>query len=176
VGDDVSGELERDISLAATLAGEYAGNDTFDAVRRVIALAREAEGLRERNAEAGMCAHRWMVAHDRLKAGQPYDLPAIADLPDATARALKAEAERDAALRECGKWATEAGFARGKLETSELAGVVDDWKARAIKAEAERDAAREALERIAKPEYGIGFNRLRGIARTYLARPQGDQP
>jgi len=92
------------------------------------------------------------------------------------ARALKAEAERDAALRECGKWATEAGFAIGKLETSELAGVVDDWKARALKAEAERDAARDVLERIAHPEYGIGFNRLRGIARTYLATLRGDQP
>ena len=49
-------------------------------------------------------------------------------------------------------------------------------EARALKAEAARAEAREALERIAKPEYGIGFNRLRGIARTYLARPQGDQP
>jgi len=48
--------------------------------------------------------------------------------------------------------------------------------ARADKAEAERDAARDVLERIAHPEYGIGFNRLRGIARTYLATLQGDQP
>ena len=58
----------------------------------------------------------------------------------------------------------------------DLEPAIDAMLARALKAEAERDAAREALERIAKPEYGIGFNRLRGIARTYLARPQGDQP
>lgn len=36
----------------------------------------------------------------------------------------------------------------------------------ALEAQAEGD--REALERIAHPEYGLGFNRLRGIARARL--------
>jgi len=37
-------------------------------------------------------------------------------------------AERDAALRACAKWAREAGLAKGKLEMSEAAGIVDMWK------------------------------------------------
>lgn len=53
--------------------------------------------------------------------------------------------ERDEAIRECSKWAREAGEAIGKLETSELAGVVDGWRERAEKAEAGRDAYAEAL-------------------------------
>lgn len=44
--------------------------------------------------------------------------------------------ERDAALRECAKWAREAGEAKGRLETSEWPGVVEGWKERALKAEA----------------------------------------
>ena len=32
---------------------------------------------------------------------------------------------------------------------------------------------RGALERIAQPEYGIGFNRLRGIARAALTTGEG---
>lgn len=34
-----------------------------------------------------MLAHRWMEAHDRLKAGLDYDLPTPADLPNEKARA-----------------------------------------------------------------------------------------
>jgi hypothetical protein len=55
------------------------------------------------------------------------------------------------------------------------------WKARAPAAEAERDAskariaelevrlsdAETAIERIAHPTYGLGFQKLRGIARAY---------
>lgn len=41
------------------------------------------------------------------------------------------------ALKEMGSWAREAGFAKGKLEASEMAGVVDEWRERALAAEAE---------------------------------------
>lgn len=53
----------------------------------------EIERLRERCIETNMLAHRWMAAHDKLKAGLPYDLPAPADVPESEARALAAEAQ-----------------------------------------------------------------------------------
>lgn len=53
----------------------------------------------------------------------------------AALRTLKAE--RDAAWRECSDWARKAGEAQGRLEASELAGVVDGWRERAEKAERE---------------------------------------
>jgi hypothetical protein len=37
----------------------------------------------------------------------------------------------------------------------------------------DREVMREALGKIAHPEYGIGFNRLRGIARAALASLKG---
>lgn len=58
------------------------------------------------------------------------------------ARIAELEGERNAALRECLDWAREAGLAVGKLEASEMAGVVEDWKARALKAEAALAKAR----------------------------------
>lgn len=36
--------------------------------------------------------------------------------------------------------------------------------------EAKHDIAQRALEEIAHPPYGIGFNRLRGLARAALTR------
>ncbi len=78
-------------------------------------------------------------AHKAMKA-------ALTDHATATRQIAELKAERDAALRECSKWATEAGFAKGKLETSELAGVVDDWRDRALAAEADAARVREVLE------------------------------
>ena len=54
------------------------------------------------------------------------------------------------ALREVGKWAREAGEAKGRLEASELAGVVDGWRERAETAEAQRDEAVKALRPFAE--------------------------
>lgn len=45
-----------------------------------------------------------------------------------TRRLAQAEADRDAALRECTRLATEAGEAQGRLEMSEAAGIVDGWR------------------------------------------------
>ena len=68
-------------------------------------------------------------------------VPEIAEPPETTNAALAtleaAQAERDAAVREVTQWAREAGLAKGKLEMSEAAGIVDGWKERAEKAEAE---------------------------------------
>lgn len=50
----------------------------------------------ERCADVQMLAHNWMVAHDKLQAGEPYDYPSPADLPEA----LKAKDEEIAGLRE----------------------------------------------------------------------------
>lgn len=60
---------------------------------------------------------------------------------EAEITALKAELavakhNEKRALKEMGGWARDAGFAKGKLEASELAGVVDDWRERALAAEA----------------------------------------
>jgi hypothetical protein len=48
-------------------------------------LAEENEALKLRNAEVSMLAHKWMVAHDMLKEGKPYEYPTPADLPNAVA-------------------------------------------------------------------------------------------
>lgn len=52
--------------------------------------------MREWEAECSSCmmlARKWMEAHDRLKAGKPYDLPKPADLPNAV-KQLEAENKR----------------------------------------------------------------------------------
>lgn len=72
-------------------------------------------------------------------------------------RASEAERERltgdaKAALKECVSLAAQAGEAKGKLEASELAGVVEGWQHRATKAEA---LAKEQAERIAFLEKGV---------------------
>jgi len=66
------------------------------------------------------------------------------------------EAERDVAKQEAreaislmSEYAREAGEAKGRLEMSEAAGIVDGWRERAEAAEAERDGLRAALEELA---------------------------
>lgn len=56
------------------------------------AQAEEIERLNDRNVEASMLAHKWMVAHDMLQAGKPVEYPEPADVPNAIARAERAEA------------------------------------------------------------------------------------
>ncbi len=95
-------------------------------------------------------------------------------LAEKDARIAELETERDAALRECSKWATEAGFAMGKLETSELAGVVDGWRARATAAEAEVERLREALNGIVHGDVS-GLDDAQHIALRALAGGKVDE-
>lgn len=44
-----------------------------------------------RNVDVSVLAHKWMEAHDKLKAGKPYDFPSPADKPALLARAEAAE-------------------------------------------------------------------------------------
>lgn len=69
----------------------------------------------------------------------------------ATAQAARerAEAERDAAFRECAKWAARCGEAEGRLQGSELAGVVRDWQERAEKAESRLAKVGEVMRKTA---------------------------
>lgn len=65
-------------------------------------------------------------------------------LKDQVAELKAAQSEM---VKETGKWARQAGEAKGRLETSEIAGVVELWKERATKAEAElAEAKREKDE------------------------------
>ena len=48
-------------------------------------LRDENERLLDRVADLNMHAHRWMECHDKLAAGEPYDLPAVVDLPNVIA-------------------------------------------------------------------------------------------
>jgi hypothetical protein len=57
------------------------------------AQAAEIERLRDRNVEVAMLAHQWMVAHDRLKAGETYDFPSPADVPACKAALAEAVGE-----------------------------------------------------------------------------------
>lgn len=52
------------------------------------------------------------------------------------------------ALRECSKWATEAGLAKGKLEMSEAAGIVDGWREKCEALEAKVSALQEEVGRL----------------------------
>lgn len=60
-------------------------------------------------------------------------------------REAKLMAERDAAIRECTKWAQEAGEAKGRLEGSEIAGIVDGWREKCEALERRCERLREAL-------------------------------
>src|SRR4051812_11180050 len=53
-------------------------------------MVEQIERLNDWLVETQMLAHKWMVAHDKLKAGKPYDFPQPADLPNAVA-ALSSE-------------------------------------------------------------------------------------
>lgn len=59
---------------------------------RIAELEAEVAALHNHNASVSMLAHKWMEAHDKLMARQPYELPSTVDLPDAIRRAEKAEA------------------------------------------------------------------------------------
>lgn len=73
-------------------------------------------------------------------------LKRIADAPsEAAARITELEGDLKAAFREISKLAREAGEAKGRLEMSEAAGIVDGWRERAERAEARCRALREAL-------------------------------
>lgn len=64
-------------------------------------------------------------------------LKRIADAPsEAAARIAELEGDLKAAFREISKLAREAGEAKGRLEMSEAAGIVDGWRERAERAEA----------------------------------------
>lgn len=63
-----------------------------------------------------------------------------------------AEAERDAAIREMGTYARQAGEAIGRLEMSEAAGVVDGWRERAEAAEAREAEAGDLIRCLIKNE------------------------
>lgn len=73
-----------------------------------------------------------------------------------------------AALKECSDWARQAGEATGKLEASEMAGVVEDWRDRATEAERKLAEAVGLLE-----DYLIGqrmdSSPLRDRVSTFLS-------
>lgn len=56
---------------------------------RLKAAEAAVERLNERNVELSVHAHKWMVAHDMLKAGKPYDYPTPTDVPDLLAEVEK---------------------------------------------------------------------------------------
>lgn len=68
----------------------------------------------------------------------------------AEARIQALEAERDEALRECARWSREAGEAKGRLEMSEAAGIVEGWREKCEGLEREVVKLRGALEPFAQ--------------------------
>lgn len=68
--------------------------DTIERQARELAEAKQKLTYTEESAaDTAMRAHKWMVAHNNLMAGKPYEYPEPADLPNAIARAETAEAE-----------------------------------------------------------------------------------
>ena len=99
--------------------------------------------------------HYQTAAKERIRWLSLRLASALSSLETRDARIAVAEAENvklralaEESIRLMTKYAREAGEATGKLETSELAGVVDDWKARALKAEARLAEAVGALREV----------------------------
>ncbi len=88
------------------------------------------------------CMSRWETMTNEFDASDHIAAQAATTIE-------KLAGERDAALRECVAASRQAGEWQGKLEASELPGIVDGWKERALAAEAARDAA---LARVARLE------------------------
>ena len=60
---------------------------SFDALAHLYEKSADTiTRLEEQLLEAQMRAHQWMQAHDKLKAGKPYEFPKPADLPDTITR------------------------------------------------------------------------------------------
>jgi len=103
---------------------------------QVKGLEHAQEDLREDVFQAVRVAYRlgaveWAhEKHPLCAAAIERDEPPGSVLPNTVSADREAQliAERDAALRACAKWAREAGLAKGKLEMSEAAGIVDMWK------------------------------------------------
>jgi hypothetical protein len=66
-----------DDALPAIFDTRYAEPLTLlaPAAKAIEALQAEVERLAARNLELNRLSYGWMVAHDMLKAGKPYDLP-----------------------------------------------------------------------------------------------------
>lgn len=60
---------------------------------------------------------------------------------DWRARATELQGELDEAIKLMSKYAAEAGEAKGRLEMSEAAGMVDNWREHALAADTRREAA-----------------------------------
>jgi DNA repair exonuclease SbcCD ATPase subunit len=74
----------------------------------------------------------------------------LAALEERTREVEEANRDLKAALRETGKWAAQAGEAKGRLEMSEAAGIVDGWRERAEAAESALSTSRERERELEK--------------------------
>jgi hypothetical protein len=72
-----------------------------------------------------------------------FDPPTVLSLLDALEMA---QGDCDEAIRKMSEWAQRAGFAKGALEASEMAGMIDGWRTARDAAIAERDSARALLK------------------------------
>jgi len=66
--------------------------DTDDAIAALTQLDELRARYDERLTDLQMLAFKWMDAHDKLKAGLPYELPKPADVPDTMAQLDKLRA------------------------------------------------------------------------------------
>jgi hypothetical protein len=111
--EKLPGELKaiRDGVDAFNPDARMAARSAFDAAERVWKMTPEIiealttmqereERLNEMMAEIQMNGFNWMRAHDKLKAGKPYDLPKPADLPEALAAMQAREATLIRVLRD----------------------------------------------------------------------------
>ena len=101
------------------------------------------ETKREWVSLGGMKNGQWRDVNDPHQCDVTEATDAILSL--ITAELERVERERDDAIKLMSQYATEAGFAKGKLEMSEAAGVVDMWREHAQAAEARATAAEARL-------------------------------
>lgn len=87
--DALRQELDDNADSAAHVSAYQA--TAMSNLERALKAEAERDAMRGHIVDMQVLAYGWMVAHDRLKAGEPYNLPKPADVPSLVA-------ERDAAL------------------------------------------------------------------------------
>jgi hypothetical protein len=92
---DAEGLVERLRFDAARCEATYSkgiASNIEEAIAALVAANSRLAATEKSNVELSVLAHKWMEAHDKLKAGEPYSFPSPADVPALVRRAEAAEA------------------------------------------------------------------------------------
>lgn len=89
---------------------------------------------------------------DALVNAAPSLITAARERDEAQRELAECRSARDEAIKLMSEYARQAGDAKGRLEMSETAGIVEGWRERTEKAEAQRDEALRRVEEVERDE------------------------